>query len=372
MMKKAVFYVEDKELISVSEKFQGEYELVSKGSPVDMEADYYIILSKDAAASREIALSLREAGITEEKILEYCYYEKELRFHPLSEFYKKSAGNSYHAFLLGMSHSHSGFIEQIAKKNIYKFSVPSMDLYYQMKLLEDLSLKYDFSKVDTIIFEFPYYIFNYDISMTREVFLRRMNYYSYFGDYHHYGKEEEQRRQIEMFETLNAILTPSLYSRAQEETAVAYKENFLSAYLKKQYYKVRYAFAKKETHQWTETEIEQVVSLQPHVWCKEHTQTISENLRIWEAIRNHLAKFPNLKIKVVVFPFCPFFIESHKEEIAVLKKQFYENIQIPGEDILDCFECFWDRPEYFADECHLNEKGKYEFTKRLKMNVAGN
>lgn len=365
-MKKAVFYVEDEEYKSVSGKFPGEFELVSKGTPVDREADYYIILSKTAKTSENIALSLRNLGIAPEKILEYCYYEKELQFHPLSEFYKKSAGNSYHAFLLGMSHSHSGFIEQIAKKNIYKFSVPSMDLYYQMKLLEDLTLKYDLSKVDTVIFEFPYYIFNYDISMTKDTFLRRMNYYYYFEDYHHYSEKEDQSRQIEMFETLNRILIPSLYSRAQEEKAAARKENILYRNLKKQYYRLRYAFTKKKEHQWAESEMEQVAGLQPHVWCKEHIQTIEENVKIWRTIRKRLAEYPNLKIKVIVFPFCPFFIESHKKEIAAMKMIFYKNIQIPREDILDCFEFFLDKPEYFTDECHLNEKGKYEFTKKVR------
>lgn len=314
-------------------------------------------------------MALADFGAAAQKVMHMDYevvrnYEKELKFHPLPEFYQKYAGNRYDAFLLGMSHSYGGFLERISPKRIYKFSVPSMDLYYQLKLLTDLKEKYDFSKVETIIFELPYYIFNYDISMTKETFLKRINYYYYFEDYHHFGRDREQQSQIKLFEELNRSSEASLYGRAKDDKITAEKKNPKFPGIEKMYYKCRYLIHRKEKHIWMEEERQDILQMRPHVWYKEHPDTIQENKHIWKQILKTIKEIGNLNVKIMVFPFCPYFIEGHQTAIKKMKELFYENIGIEPEDVFDCFELFMDKPEYFADECHLNEKGKYIFTRK--------
>ena len=130
-----------------------------------------------------------------------------------------------------------------------------------------------------------------------------------------------------------------------------------------------YAVSKKEKHQWGREEIKEVENLRPHVWYKKHTDTIDENIEIWNLIQEWQKEHNWIDITVIVFPFCPYFINSHRKAIEARKVEFMQNINLPDNEILDMFDCYINRPEYFADECHLNERGTYNFSKLLGKNL---
>ena len=70
-------------------------------------------------------------------------------------------------------------------------------------------------------------------------------------------------------------------------------------------------------------------------------------------------------MKVVVFPYSPYFIENNRKRIDIVKQQFYSNIELPKENIYDFFDCFMEEAELFYDECHLNNVGAHRFSKMI-------
>ena len=121
---------------------------------------------------------------------------------------------------------------------------------------------------------------------------------------------------------------------------------------------------KKEGHIWTEEEKQQL-KRKHHIWYKKYQDTIEENTRIWEKIKEILSVWENIQVYVIVFPFSPDFIKFHEKAILEMKKLFEEHLNIPAENVLDCFYEYSTQTEYFLDECHLNLLGAYKFSKRM-------
>lgn len=263
---------------------------------------------------------------------------------PIERFWKDKNNTKYDTYLLGMSHSVNGIIEALLPGNTYKFSAPSMDLYYQRLVLRELEEKGALSHCKRILLEMPYYIFNYDASKCKNVMPLRLAEYGYFGDYHHYQGPKYET-------TEEAISSPSLLYRG---------------ILRKPYVSLRLALSKKDLHSWTEEELCEIKALTPHVWYKDYPDTVNENKEIWEEIRTIAAR-NEITITVLVLPFHPCFLKYHGTVIDEKRLQFEG---ICGDiQMLNYLDSFADGPGCFDDECHLNLAGAYAFTKRLKKDI---
>lgn len=333
---------------------------------VDKECSFVIIMALDEKQSMLQRNELLSHGLAEDKILQYCCFIKEPRISQMEHFRNVYYRNEYDSFWFGMSHSFGGLIEDVIRgKSIYKFSAPSMDIYYHFQLLQRIEEIYDIARIKNIYFELPYYVFNYDVSRCANTFRKRINFFYYLSDYHHFQESQLGKRYINMFEKMNELTGNHFYGRFQTlemNKEGSYKENQKISRFRRNIY---YATCKKERHQWTEQEISKIEQLELHVWNKKYIDTIEENRKIWKSILAWVDRYRWIKMRVIVFPFCPYFISSNQAAIAAKKKEFFEEIGISSDEVLDMFEHYMDRPEYFADECHLNMKGAYEFSKEL-------
>ena len=340
-------------------------EWVSKLTDAGKECAFIIIMAEDEAKSAAKKNELLGQGLAEEIILEYCYFRKDPAVSRIEYFQKEYCRYEYDSFWFGMSHSLGGMIEDIIKrKSIFKFSAPSMDLYYHYQVIKRLEELYDMTKIKNIYFELPYYIFNYDVSKCVSVFRERINFFYYLQDYHHFTEIQSGKRYADMFERMNELAGNRFYGQfsAAGENMAEHRRDQRLVRAKRSVY---YALCNKEKHRWTEDEICTAEALRPHVWYKTYIDTIEENRKIWQSILAWLDEHKWIKMQVVVFPFSPYFIRANQKAIAAKKKEFFEGIGLPPDRIIDLFEYYMNRPEYFADECHLIEKGAYEFSKKV-------
>lgn len=329
------------------------------------ECAYIIIMERDVLLSDQLRRFLLKQGFEEDKILEYCFFEKSPPKSQIELFQQKYCQNDFDSFWFGMSHSYSGLLEEVLTgKKLYKFSAPSMDLYYHFQLLNCLETMYDMGKIRKIYFELPYYAFNYDVSRCSNVFEQRINFFYYLQDYHHFGHYPDQKRRIYMFEKLSE-LTGNAFYRTFQNAGTCAPESKLHYKIGKLKRKSYYTFCKKERHDWTEAEISRVEQLQPHVWYKERAATVEENRQIWDSILAWAERYPWIQPRVVIFPFCPYFINANREVIDARKKEFMDNIVVDRDQVTDMFDAYLEHPEYFDDECHLNFSGAYHFTKKI-------
>lgn len=326
---------------------------------------YYIIMEENIPMSTMKREKLLNIGIPADKILEYCHFIKNPNKSGIELFQAERVYNAYNGLWFGMSHSFAGLHEEMLKKQkIYKFSAPSMDLFYHYQVLKRLEKIYDFQKVKNIYFELPYYCFNYDVSMCPDIFMQRINFFYFFQEYHHFAETEKGMCQIYNFETLNQLTDNTFYKtclgtvRSVRNSATAY---YLDRFKKNVYYVLQ----NKRQHRWTDEERKKISQLRPHVWYKKHEKTVEENRAIWEKILELIQKYERINVRVIVFPFCPYFINSHGMIIDEKRREFMENIALPSNKVMDMFDYFGNRPELFDDECHLNYLGAYLFSKRM-------
>lgn len=316
--------------------------------------DYIIVVTNDKNCSERAVRELLQKNIPEDRLIEYCWCKKEQTIRPVEIFWRDGSRKKYENFVFGMSHSYGGFLTCMLKGATYKFSAPSMDLYYHYLVLKDLCTNYEMASVKRVIFELPYYIFNYDLSKCKKTFELRREYYGYYKNLHNFVGTEEEKKHIFMNEIW--------YGLCEDRKQSFNRENCI---LRKQFLRFRYFSMNKEPHYWTVEEKEYVAALRPHVWYREYEETVKENIYIWQLIQEMLKRLENIDIVVCVFPFCNYFVDENEKAIERNKEAFYKHIYFPRIRILDYFNIYENRPEYFQDECHLNILGAYKFSKMI-------
>lgn len=370
-MTKKIVLLGEKKKFEFVDKLKTEYilEWINKPADVCRECAYVVIMTHDELLSTEIKKVLLARGFDKKQILEYCYFEKDPAKSRMELFRQECCLNRYDTFWFGMSHSYGGLVEDMLKgKRVYKFSAPSMDIYYHYQLLVRLEEIYDIKRIKRIYFELPYYAFNYDVSKCPNIFVQRVNFFYYLQDYHHFAESQFGQQHIYMFEKMNELTDNCFYNKFAntkiEKTTD--RKCFDTNKLKR---KIYYLIIKKGIHQWNVDEIEAVEGLRPHVWYKNHADTLAENINIWNLIHKWQKEHAWIDVYVVVFPFCSYFINSHRGVINERRNEFMHNINLSPDAIIDMFDYYNNRPEYFSDECHLTEKGAYEFSKVLSKRL---
>lgn len=337
--------------------------------------DYIMLYTYDEIKSKSIKKLLINQGIENKKILEWCYYHLEPRVSQIEKYQNIYKNIKWKNYIFGMSHSYGGIIEELWSDNTFKFSAPSMDLYYHYLVLKELDKNNELFNVERIIFELPYYIFNLDVSKCDKTFKKRINYYYYYKDYHHYDETSEGKEIIYNFEKLSE-LTGNVFYTCHNINDRGLDNNFIirnifriKYRLAKIYTRLRFKVKHLEQDLWTEERIKSINAMHPHIWYKKYSETQKENLLIWEEIKKVLEKYAEIKWYVCVFPFSPYFIQKNFHIIEENKKEFYTKINVKEEKILDYMTYFDSNPGYFTDECHLNRAGAYEFTKILEKDL---
>ena len=161
-----------------------------------------------------------------------------------------------------------------------------------------------------------------------------------------------------------------VYSNSQDRKLNGTCKNSTFEKFKKYYRRCRYAVMSKEKHHWTDEE-KNCLKERRHVWYKLHKETVEENVEIWNEIKKLLVRYSNIELSVIVFPFCPWFINEHDAAISEMKKIFDKNIDVPPDNVRDYFREYMEFPEYFSDDCHLNLLGAYDFSRKINGMLRG-
>lgn len=255
----------------------------------------------------------------------------------------------FDGIVLGMSHAYRGLDINLFHDTIFNFAVESNDLFDDYRLIQRLQRKnVGISDIKYCIFELPYYIFNWDRSLSHSG-VRRMNSYAILegeeNQYHHLEMRNGNIvHQYHVFE--------DMFKRKKMYNASVYNTGI---------YDVKDVV--------TDRDFEEI----SHVWKADHTETWKENIIYFQKLIALLCQInEEMKIYVTVFPQNPRFYKKHIEIIERGRNKFYETIEsmrLENVVIWDYFDLFEQREDYFEDDCHLNTSGRMAFTKKIIRNL---
>ncbi len=317
--------------------------------------DYILICTKDISISYEIVSKLLSVGVPQYKIIESCYvihsvYQFDI---PLVNYVEMN--QQFDGLCFGMSYSYNCFLTHFFSKNFYKLSYFGADFYFHKQNIEYLADKKSNSirNVSYIVFDLPYYCFNWDLSKAKKTIRNRFSLLEPFNDYHNYGTNTLEKWYIKEYK----ILKQMFYKKLQVNKS-SFSNNFEP--------RIFVDFDEQKDH----------FSSLEHVWTSIHQDTIHENIYIFRKILDLLNTLnPRIKICIVIFPMYLEFLEENKQDINNMKRIFYNiindfkknfNIQI-----IDCFEMFQDKTLYF-DVHHLNSYGGYKISTFLESEFQKN
>lgn len=276
-------------------------------------------------------------------VVNYSLFSGTTFFYP-GQFYKQDKERT--GIILGMSHAQNGIDEKlISNGHDLNFSSPSMDLFCHYKYLEKYfsNNKDEAQKLERIIIEIPYYIFNYDLSMFGNFTYTKLEYFFQLGDFHNFSRINNL---VCCQYSIYRNLVNHEESYSQE---LSLKQKILS--------KIGVYFL---------VDLFKAVNNKDKVWRRVYKDTINENKLIWTKIISLKNTYcPNSKVIVVVMPFNPAFRLFNSKWIKMQKSIFYDEISITNEvRVIDNFNYF-SNPVYFRDHCHLTERAKKIYSEHL-------
>ena len=241
-----------------------------------------------------------------------------------------------------MSYSAQGIIEKNLSVPFYNCSWSSLDLYYNFQIYNYMLTQKVFTSVDEVWWVFPYYYFDYDLSLTSNIFplstLWRLD------DWHHYIEAPGASEYIENFR---------MFSRKVSE--------FFSM--------PKYGYGIANVYSGADN-----TDLLEPLWFTNHEATVTENKKIFCSFFNKL-KESMINVRLIIPPFyLNGFNEVSKAAFETKKEKFYQIInelekEIGKVPVIDYASIFEARREYFLDATHLNLAGATEFTDILNKNL---
>jgi len=316
----------------------------------DQFFDYIIITIPDKEQSAKIVSKLVALGISQLKIIETCYIISSIYSFdiPLKNYIKLN--QKFDGLFLGMSYSYNAFLTHFFTKRFYKLSYFGGDIYFHHKNIQHLvqnninlltNLKY-------IVFDLPYYAFNWDLSSAKRTIRWRFSLLEPFNDYHNYGKTNSEKWYIEEYKILKDMfhnITRLNFSSSSNNFEPRYFDDFQ---------------VKKDDFATLE-----------HVWSSFKNETIAENIT---TLRNTLTLLksvnPQIKFSFVTSPMYLEYLKEDFDKVNNMKNKFYdilsEHFREFNIETFDCFELFQDK-SLFSDTHHLNALGGYEFSSYLNI-----
>ena len=248
--------------------------------------DFVIIAYKEGNDIELAEKKLIDVGYEYDRIIPYEYFRETLCIDPVKQFQRIPYKN-WDGLLFGMSHSQTAIQTQYLKKKFYKFSCPSMDMFCQYKIIDSLckNNREIMENIREVVFEFPYYYFNYDLSLFKEFVCNRLYYFYAIGDFHHYGENSIKEKMI--ISQFNSYVR--IFGIENRDINYTYNfepksENVINT--------IRHRIGRVYRHA-------KLLMFNDSVWKKEYDKTIAENEEYWDKIVNMLMNINNgLKIKI--------------------------------------------------------------------------
>lgn len=277
-------------------------------------------------------------------VLRAYLFENETFHDPLDKWNDKI----YNGIIMGMSHSQCAIdTKKIESFKMFKMSSPSMDIFLQKEYFYKLSSNYNLKNLERIVIEIPYYIFNYDLSKFGNFVLTKLYYFQLLDKFHHLEEMNDFNSINEEFKLFSQIVN-------KEDTVI----NLQSVSEVKLYYGLKRVI-RRIYH------IYKYSKINDKVWNNTYKDTINENINIFhDLIKSIKINCPKAEIILLIMPFNPAFILTHRKQITKNKKLFYSIINNIDATIIDDFKYFTDS-SYFNDHCHMNALGSQKYMKRL-------
>ena len=312
------------------------------------DTEQIIIAYKDAGQCSDVyEMLLKKYGDTiRDKLVIYSWfrgvkYPGNLKVFNLS----KGNGEPYRAIILGMSHAEIGIDADYFDVKTFICSGGGFDL----RLMEKYFYHLIEPSVERVILELPYYIFEWDKMKSSKTKLTA----------------------IECGYDLSDDFILSNYTQEEKNMYLLYRKMFHRDRNSNIYSTKRYAFQYNAINR---NDISKLVDYGiTHIWSGKHGENV-ETMRF--CLKNILEECNNkgINAEIVVMPHHPLMVNSQSDSINDMKNEFYKNIKLLekegyGIKVHDYFGLFGEKEELFMDDCHLNKKGSYEMTMRLKKDL---
>lgn len=306
---------------------------------ISTPADYILVMAEKQSTQDEIIKMLSELGIPIDRMVIPSYLIQEnILYTPnlLEEALLELEQREINGVICGLSYSLLGIDEKNLRGNFVDISWYGLDIYYNCKICSQIIERKD---IDKIMFVFPYWYFDYDMSLSlyqytsAQIFACRS-----MKDWH--NAPQAQDMQIRNYLINDAMFGDKLWD-----------------------------YKKWKKHCMKDTSIVNGKHPISSLWKNTYTDTRSENLKTFTQL---LEKLDNADKYLIIPPMSVSNVVSEEVQYINLKKNiFYEYIEklkaaypIKVFDYLDLFDS-----KYFFDNHHLNEQGKQKFTEIINRDI---
>lgn len=253
----------------------------------------------------------------------------------LQQNYHKEAG-----LIFGLSYSQRDLCIKRFSLPFYDCSWSSLDLYYNYRLFQYMKSN-GMEGVTAALLLFPYYYFDYDMSLApRQYENGRMFSLWRLDDWHHYHQVENGHDYIENYRMFGRKISDFYHlNRYEMQNWGIYSESDGAANLDK-------------------------------IWFCTHPNTVAENRALFISFLRDMSA-SNITPYLIIPPIYLNGLNAASRNAFTLKKDcFYSlirEIQSETENITiyDYADIFADRRDYFMDLTHLNSAGAMVFTDRI-------
>lgn len=309
---------------------------------------YYVIAYNDDDVINDVFQRLRDLGICSSRIITYKRYRDCQAINTMKRFEKMQS--EYDVLVFGMSHAKSDIKPSAVSNHMFSFASPSMDIFCHLGIMKQLYTKYPetLSGVKKIVIELPYYAFNYDLSKFGKFAVTKFDYFAQIGSFHNYQNKEV----IDGFNAFRSVFLNTKSADYITESMTQQNEKEIKGRI------------------YHLLDMWKVVKNKDKVWTNIYQGAIEENTGLFnELIRLCRLACPNSSIYVLVCPYNPLFVKTHRRMVDVQKEIFYSCLKEQNVEIVDMFDSV-KHSELFLDHCHLNEHGAIIWSKALKNRLA--
>lgn len=308
-----------------------------------VNCDYIILCINHLETCKMVREQLIELGVDCKKIvIPYLFLERNYIYQKdLIKHVEEKLTEDVEAIIFGLSYSLRGIDKELLKVKTFDFSWHGLDLYYNYRLFKyALDRGLITSKIHTAILVFPYAYFNHDMS-----------------------RERYQYEIGEIFSTFSI----NDWHNADKVVGIDAYEYITSYYLFGEKF-IRYYDASENIYIYNCINKDTPKILLGHTWNKCHKETIEEYIVIFKEFITLVKKYVS-RVVMVVPPYCLDKIEVSDEVIQQHKSLYYSVAHQENVEIIDFFEIWKDKYDWFCDVRHLNYEGAKIFTDKLNESL---
>jgi len=309
--------------------------------------DFVLLCAGSSGSRKGMKRNLQHYGIPPEKIMSPIVFlpGHEAKYHSDTI---KDIDTHYHGekrLIFGLSYSVCDIDKGRLKFPFYDFSDRSLDLYYNFKQYNYVERKYGpLLNLQKVFWIFSYYYFDYDMSLSAEMFrIGRMFSVWRLDDWHNYQNLPDAWEYVENYRMFGEKIT--------------------------QFYRIPKIYPPvQKIYEGYDNSV-----LLDELWFSDHEETVAENKKIFVQFYRKLTSAGCAPI-IVVPPFLNILNSISQTALKKKREKFYRILkelepEIGSVRVFDYMDRFAERRELFFDFAHLNDAGAREFTELINREL---